>query len=378
MNKYHVFIAFMAVVLMSACAGKNNTMTVDVMVNEMPDAKFYLVNRTMNTVVDSAIVVDGTFSFTTAVDTPYIAVVVDVTNPTPGAQYAINNETLHYEFVADPGSNLKIDLNTKQLVEGSPLNSDYAAYKTAFESYNSTLMQLRDSLTALINSEQLTPEAGQEQFYAQQVALRDTLMAQMKQLMTQHNNDIVGASALNTYWYMMPEEEELDSILATMSDYVLSVPAVHKRVDRRIKLQETAEGMHFKDFSVTYEDGTTVSLSDYVGRGQYVLADFWASWCGPCRRSIPLLKELYNECHDKGLEILGLATRDKIKDSQRAIEEEQMPWPQILNDQNTAAELYGVNGIPHLILFAPDGTIVLRGYPDEDFFNTVKAKLNNN
>ena len=196
--------------------------------------------------------------------------------------------------------------------------------------------------------------------------------------MTQHNNDIVGASALNTYWYMMPEEEELDSILATMSDYVLSVPAVHKRVDRRIKLQETAEGMHFKDFSVTYEDGTTVSLSDYVGRGQYVLADFWASWCGPCRRSIPLLKELYNECHDKGLEILGLATRDKIKDSQRAIEEEQMPWPQILNDQNTAAELYGVNGIPHLILFAPDGTIVLRGYPDEDFFNTVKAKLNNN
>ena len=73
--------------------------------------------------------------------------------------------------------------------------------------------------------------------------------------------------------------------------------------------------------------------------------------------------------------ILGLATRDKVKDSMRAIEEEQMPWPQILSDHNPAAETYGVNGIPHLILFAPDGTILLRGYPDEDFLNQVKEVI---
>ena len=122
-------------------------------------------------------------------------------------------------------------------------------------------------------------------------------------------------------------------------------------------------------------DGTEVSLSDYVGKGNYVLADFWASWCPPCRKSMPLLKALYDECNDKGLVILGLATRDKVKDSLRAIEEEQMPWPQILSDNSPAADTYGVSGIPHLILFAPDGTIAKRGYPDEDFLRTVKEMI---
>lgn len=105
------------------------------------------------------------------------------------------------------------------------------------------------------------------------------------------------------------------------------------------------------------------------------MADFWASWCPPCRKSMPLLKALYTEYNGKGLELLGLATRDKVEDSKRAIEEEQMPWPQILSETNIAAETYGVNGIPHLILFAPDGTIALRGYPDEEFLNQVKELI---
>ena len=108
-------------------------------------------------------------------------------------------------------------------------------------------------------------------------------------------------------------------------------------------------------------DGKTIRFSDYVGNGKYVLVDFWASWCGPCRREIPNLISAYNQYKDKGLMVLGVAAWDKPEDTLKAIEEDKIPYPQILNSQEIATDLYGISGIPEIILFAPDGIILARG-----------------
>ena len=95
------------------------------------------------------------------------------------------------------------------------------------------------------------------------------------------------------------------------------------------------------------------------------MVEFWASWCGPCRAEIPNIKELYDKYHSKGLDVLGVAVWDKVEDTQKAIKELGIVWPQIINAQQIPTELYGIQGIPHIILFAPDGTIVARDLREE-------------
>jgi thiol-disulfide isomerase/thioredoxin len=130
------------------------------------------------------------------------------------------------------------------------------------------------------------------------------------------------------------------------------------RTNRKVEL--TQEGERFRDFAVEY-DGKTAHLSDYVGRGKYVLVDFWASWCGPCRAGIPKVIALHEKYKDRNFTALGVAVKDKPEATLRAIKDDAIPYPQILNSQAVASELYGIDAIPELILFAPDGTILVRG-----------------
>lgn len=123
--------------------------------------------------------------------------------------------------------------------------------------------------------------------------------------------------------------------------------------------QETEVGRMFKEMKGISPDGKPTALSDYVGKGNYVLADFWASWCGPCRHEIPEVIALHEKYEEKGLKVIGITVHDSPEKSDKVVEQMRIPFPQIY--ESKPMSIYGVLAIPYTILFAPDGTILERG-----------------
>lgn len=167
--------------------------------------------------------------------------------------------------------------------------------------------------------------------------------------------------------------EEMDEYLAMYPSLKKSVRVNNAREDL-VKQSETTVGKKYKDFAITY-NGETKRLSDYIGPDHYTIVDFWASWCGPCIKQVKVLKELYDELHDKGLNFLSVAVWDEPENTLTAIEAHQIPWDQIIDAQSIPTDLYGINGIPCIILIGPDGTILSRNQQGEQLKKEVRDAL---
>lgn len=187
------------------------------------------------------------------------------------------------------------------------------------------------------------------------------------------DNEVAVKVLMNLYGLI--EDAEAEAIISKMPQELLEneqVAYLKKGLDAR---KNTAEGMMFTDFTVEHVYGydrsvepqplkQEVKFSDYVGKGTYVLVDFWSPWCGPCRREIPNIQTVYEQYKDKGLQVLSLAVWER-KPQSHTIEtaaELGMDWLHINNCGQIPTDIYGVEGIPHLMLIGPDGTILKRGF----------------
>lgn len=189
-------------------------------------------------------------------------------------------------------------------------------------------------------------------------ALMEEYTAKMKELT--RNDNAVGMLGLESLVGMI-EPAEMREVVEKLPKGLKATETAQTIITGLESKEKTAPGQMFTDFAITQPDGSVKKLSDYVGQGKYILADFWASWCGPCRREIPNIKNVYAKFHGEQFDVVSVAVWDKVEDTLRAIEEEGLPWNQIVDCQRVPTEIYGIEGIPELILFGPDGTILKRG-----------------
>lgn len=191
--------------------------------------------------------------------------------------------------------------------------------------------------------------------------LTDAFVAKLKETVAANTDNVLGASAI-TLLTGQVEDAELDELIGTLSPKLIEANDDLQRLQAGIeKRKGTQPGAMFTDFEITQPDGSVAKLSDYVGKGKYILVDFWASWCGPCKREIPNIKAAYEKYKGDKFDILSVAVWNKPAETVKAAEELGVVWNQIINAQRIPTDIYGIEGIPHLILFGPDGTIVKRG-----------------
>ena len=141
--------------------------------------------------------------------------------------------------------------------------------------------------------------------------------------------------------------------------------AESKKAQRFIRFanlrKATSPGNRYVDFSAVGKDGKDVRFSSFIVPGHYTVVDFWASWCPYCIKEIPQLKEIHEKYSGKGVDIVGIAVRDKTEDTEASVAKHSSPWKVMYNAQRVPYDIYGFTGIPHLMLIGPDGRIIARG-----------------
>jgi thiol-disulfide isomerase/thioredoxin len=141
---------------------------------------------------------------------------------------------------------------------------------------------------------------------------------------------------------------------------------------------KTDVGSKFMNVHSYKMDGKKLSLSSVVGKGKYVMLEFWASWCGPCKGEIPYMKEAYSKYHSKGFEIYSISIDRKEDAWKKASEEHHIPWINTLNIRKKgedAQTIYGVKGVPANFLIGPDGKIVAKSLRGKALSNKLEELL---
>ena len=304
--------------------------------DELSDA--IILVREGREVIDTLAVEDGAFSYTCAIDPAkaYILMLKGKEDKSV-AGYA--------RFISDSKA-VNINLAEESEVTGSPLTDLMAKV-------------MEDAEAAY----------GEEE---NEAAYYEVLKNAYKENAT----NAVGIDLFSNLAYDLPLAE-FDEFLAMGCDAIKNNEQYTKMRVSKVAEAQTGPGSKFVDFSGKTPEGKDVSLSDFVGKGKYTLVDFWASWCGPCMRSMPGMKNLWDTYHAKGLDIVGVAVWDG--DNSKSVEriaEKGMSWPQIfVGEDKTPTDVYGILGIPHVILVDPEGNVVERGIPNEEELFTKIGEL---
>jgi thiol-disulfide isomerase/thioredoxin len=182
-----------------------------------------------------------------------------------------------------------------------------------------------------------------------------------------------------TRWVRRLNPKQLEAVIGKITDKAFKETDVYKNAVERLKYMKLSMiGSPFINIVSKDPEGNPIELSEYVGKGKYVLIDFWASWCPPCRKEMPAMVELYSTFKDKNFEIIAYSLDKTAEAWKKGITDLNMTWPQMSDCdywQSQGVKLYAVQSIPQTILIDPDGKIIDRGLLGEKLFEKLKNIL---
>ena len=346
----------LAATLLAACNSGNNGYTITGTVEGANDGDMvYLqgVEGRQLVKLDSAVIKNGTFTFTGKQDTAVNRYLTYKNNEDNGMamDFFLENGKIAIQLTKD-----------NDAATGTPNNDAYQEIRTQLNS----LMKQMETLYSTLSDTTLTDE--QREAKGKEIeGLQEKMIGVTKDGIAKNITNPVGIHLLKQNYYYM-DVNELDPLMP-------QIPAMYDQDERIVQIKAnvkqmkaTAVGQKFTDFEMQTPEGEKVKLSDYVGKGKVVLVDFWASWCGPCRREMPNLVDLYAKYKNKNFEIVGVSLDQSGEAWKNAIKQLNISWPQMSDLKYwdcEGAKLYAVSSIPHTVLIDKDGTILARGLAGE-------------
>lgn len=260
-------------------------------------------------------------------------------------------------------------------VTGSELNNRLSALNTASEHQIKALQDILMQINRLMRQYKSAQAIPADLLSPLQTRFADVMQRQrlfLHRLLASNRNNLIPVPFITMYSDLIAP----DTLAAYLKTYPHRGNRMLKDIVGLVEAEERkATGAPFTDITLNDMAGKTVRLSDYVGKGNYVLVDFWASWCGPCRAEMPNVRNVYNRFHPKGFEIVGISLDSQSDDWQHATEQMGITWPQMSDLKgwkSEAATLYGVRSIPFTLLFDPDGKVVATGLRGESLMQKLE------
>ncbi len=316
--------------------------------------KVYLIDKLTDSEIDSVVVVNGKFSFSGTADKDALMGVT------------LRRDDWTTVFFND-GTPVSINLNDSTL-KGSPLNERLTKYDIEA---NIPGRAMKEKLSKMTREE---IEEHAEELVEEINKSQNASIAMANKVFKEERNTLIPLAFSELYFFDngvdMYDELVKENVAFAKHPYLKKARDEVAALMQPENSEKTAFiGQQFTDLEMADPDGKMHKISDLVGEGKWVLVDFWASWCGPCRQEMPNVLEAYNKYHDKGFEVLGISFDQKKEAWVKAIEQIKMPWMQLSDLQGwkcAAAPAYKIDAIPDNILIDPQGKIIdraLRGKP---------------
>ena len=359
---------FLAISCISYSQTGKDGFTITGKVPGVTTGKIYLTEFVIKGKRDSTVIQNGSFHFTGKADepTPYILSL---------ESNFVNKPLLM--FFAENGS-IKIDVNAddirKSKVKGSVSQKEYAAYQNKTQSFNDQINKLADLRKKMAKDD----KTGLDSIASAWDAIAAKKKIAEMEFIKANPKSVVSAWVITRSFIFQPDPGSLESLYNGLSPVVQATSYAGKIKERLDMEKLFAVGKPALDFSQADTLGKMVALKDF--RGKYVLLDFWASWCGPCRAENPNVVKAFHTYKDKGFTVLSVSLDQPGKHQawMDAIHKDNLTWAHVSDLKfwdNEVAKLYGINSVPSNFLIDPAGTIIAKNLAGEELLEKLNEVL---
>ena len=366
MNKRALGLAVIGLLLLAACKSTSEQYTINGTLSNLTDSLLYLGHQEAGMpVFDTLQVNNGSFTFSGTTNSPVFA------------QILTSDRQSGFPIILEPGTiSVSGDADSMMMgqieISGTPNNEALQQFMDIQKPFMPQMQEMQGQfMQARMSSDSLTMDS----IRTAMDSIGTIITGRMEDFIKANPQSIVSAIALQSIMTGMA-----DSTVANLYnglDTAVQNSMYGERIGTMVAMaQKTSIGSAAPDFTMSTPQGDSFSLSSL--KGKYVLIDFWASWCGPCRAENPNVVATYQKYQDKNFTILGVSLDNDEAAWKKAIKDDHLNWHQVSDLKqwdNAAAKLYGVQAIPANFLLDPDGKIIAKDLRGPELQQTLAKVL---